>query len=42
MSENDCRYDIIMNENSCKAYIANGIVVQARQERKIPGYNYYK
>lgn len=34
------RYDIIMKEDSCKAYIANGIIVKARQERKIPGYSY--
>ena len=34
------RYDIIMKDNSCKAYIANGIIVQARQNRKMPGYNY--
>jgi len=34
------RFDIIMKDDSCKAYIANGIVVQARQDRKEPGYPY--
>ena len=34
------RFDIIMKDDSCKAYIANGIVVQARQNRKDPGYEY--
>lgn len=34
------RYDIIMKGDSCKAYIANGMAVKARQERKIPGYSY--
>lgn len=34
------RYDIIMKDDSCKAYIANGIIVKARQERKLPGYSY--
>lgn len=32
------RYDIIMPENSCKAYIANGVVVQSRQSRETSGY----
>ena len=27
-------------DDSCKAYVANGIVVQARQNRKEPGYSY--
>ena len=34
------RYDIIMPDDSCKAYIANGVVVQARQSRKDVGYLY--
>ena len=34
------RYDIIMKDDSCKVYIANGIIVKARQERKQPGYSY--
>lgn len=34
------RYDIIMPNDSCKAYIANGVVVQARQSRKDVGYLY--
>ena len=34
------RYDIIMKEDSCKAYLANGIVVKSRKSRKIPGYEY--
>jgi hypothetical protein len=34
------RYDIIMPEDSCKAYIANGIVVQARQSRLNSGYSW--
>jgi hypothetical protein len=34
------RYDIIMPNDSCKAYIANGVVVQARQSRKDVGYHY--
>ncbi len=34
------RYDIIMKDDSCKAYVANGIIVKARQERIIPGYSY--
>ena len=34
------RYDIVMKDDSCKAYIANGIVVKARQNRVEPGYSY--
>lgn len=34
------RYDIIMPQDSSKIYIANGIVVKARQERRITGYDY--
>ena len=34
------RYDIIMKEDSCKAYIANGMIVKARESRKVPGYCY--
>jgi len=34
------RYDLIMKNSSCKAYIANGVVVQARQNRGSPGYSY--
>lgn len=34
------RYDLIMKDDSCKAYIANGLVVQARKDRKTPGYQY--
>lgn len=34
------RYDLIMDDSSCKAYIANGIVVQARMNRTNPGYVY--
>lgn len=35
------RYDIIMPEDSCKAYFANGVVVKARQDRTEPGYSYF-
>ena len=34
------RYDIIMDKSSCNAYIANGLVVQARETRIYPGYDY--
>ncbi len=34
------RYDIIMKESSCKAYIANGLIIQSRQSRKVTGYSY--
>lgn len=34
------RYDIVMPEDSCGAYIANGVVVKSRQSRMEPGYNY--
>jgi hypothetical protein len=34
------RFDIIMSENSCKAYNANGIIVKARLGRKLNGYSY--
>lgn len=34
------RYDIIMSEDSCKTYIANGMVIQARKTRQQPGYKY--
>lgn len=35
------RYDIIMPETSCKAYIANGMVVKSRASRIVPGYDYF-
>lgn len=34
------RYDIIIPETSCKAYVANGMVVKSRLSRTVPGYNY--
>ena len=40
MSGNNLRYDIIMPNDSCQAYFANGVVVKSRQNRKNPGYNY--
>ena len=34
------RYDIIMKEDSCNAYIANGMIVKGRESRKTAGYSY--
>jgi len=34
------RYAIVMPSNSCKAYIANEIVVRSRQSHLVSGYGY--
>jgi hypothetical protein len=40
MPGKNIRFDLLMTHDSCKMYIANEIVVQARQERRVPGYQY--
>ena len=35
------RYDIIMPDDSCGAYFANGIVVKSRKNFHEPGYSYF-
>jgi len=37
--KNEC-FDLILPDDSCKAFFANGIVVQARLRRKFPGYKF--
>ena len=35
------RYDLVLDDNSCGAYFANGLIIKARQAVQTPGYQYF-
>ena len=35
------RYDLVLSDDSCGAYLANGIVIKARDTVNTPGYKYF-